>query len=74
MIIKCIFCNTLACIKNNYVFMQCICDDDFRIVPINDIKCGFHSDKVYLLEAEAFKNKIYEKSNEFKTQICNYCE
>lgn len=48
--INCIFCDTPAIIKKAHVYMKCMCDDDFRIVPLNEIKSGFYTDKVYLLE------------------------
>ena len=29
-----------------------MCDDDFRSAPVNEIKMGFHSEFVYLLDIQ----------------------
>ena len=37
-----------------------MCDEDLRIIPLEQIKYGFYKDKVYLFEA-AEGSTVYEK-------------
>lgn len=53
--------------------MRCMCDDEFRTARIDDIKYGFHSDRVYLLETSAKGDKVYDQTNECKTTFYNNC-
>lgn len=63
--INCIFCHTPAVIRNNNALMACMCDDEFRTAPIDQIKYGFHSDRVYLLEIN--REEKHEKNCDVKT-------
>jgi hypothetical protein len=73
MTINCIFCDTPAILRNNSVLMRCMCDDEFRTARIDDIKYGFHSDRVYLLETSTKGDKVYDQTNECKTTFHNNC-
>jgi hypothetical protein len=66
MIINCIFCNTTATVRHNYILMRCMCDDEFRAARVDDIKYGFHSDRVYLLETSTNGDIVYDQTSEFK--------
>ena len=48
--INCIFCHTPAIVRQSAILMKCMCDDEFRTARLDEIKYGFHNDKVYLLE------------------------
>jgi uncharacterized protein YlaI len=67
MIVKCIYCDTTAKIKNNNIFMLCLCDDEFRITTIDKIKSGNCKDKIYLLED--ISDPSSNKSNEIKIAV-----
>ena len=73
MTINCIFCDTPAILRNNCILMRCMCDDEFRTASIDDIKYGFHSDRVYLLETSTKGDKSYDQTNECKTTFHNNC-
>jgi len=68
--IHCIFCDTPAVIRNQNILMKCMCDDDFRTASIEQIKYGFHDDKVYLLDNQLKGSDVYEKKNS-RTSLCN---
>ena len=53
--------------------MRCMCDEEFRTASIDDIKYGFHSDRVYLLETSTKGDKSYDQTNECKTTFHNNC-
>ena len=61
--VHCIFCDTKAILRNNNVLMNCMCDDDFRTATIDNIKFGFHSDRVYLLTCAERITTDYEKKH-----------
>lgn len=65
--INCIFCHTPVIVRNNYALMACMCDDEFRITPVDQIKYGFHNDRVYLLEQA--KGVDYEQNGSIKKEI-----
>lgn len=67
MIVKCIYCDAAAKIKNNNIFMLCLCDDEFRITTIDKIKSGNFKDKIYLLED--ISSQSSNKSNEIEITI-----
>lgn len=71
MTVKCIFCNTTAIARNNFIFMRCMCDDEFRTALIDDIKYGFHADRVYLLETSTKGDNSYDQTHECKTAFYN---
>lgn len=73
MTVKCVFCDTTAIARNNFVLMKCMCDDEFRTARIDDIKYGFHSDHVYLLETSTKGDKCYDQTNECKKPFYNNC-
>lgn len=41
--------------------MCCVCDDDHRFLPIDDVLFGFHADKIYLLSDGV--NNVYDKKD-----------
>jgi hypothetical protein len=67
--INCIFCHTPAIIRNTSAFMNCMCDEEFRTATLDEIKFGFHSNRVYLLETT--KGVDNEEHGSIKKQI--YC-
>ena len=40
-------CDTASKIKYNYIFMNCLCNDDIRIIDINKYKLGYYNDYLY---------------------------
>lgn len=45
--IYCNMCDTASKIKYNYIFMNCLCNDDIRIIDINKYKLGYYNDYLY---------------------------
>ena len=53
--IKCTHCDTPAIIKNNMIKMACMCDDDRRILNLNDyIKQNKYEDYLYSMFNDDF--------------------
>lgn len=58
--INCKICDTPVVIRYANASFACMCDEDLRIIPLEQIKYGFYKDKVYLFEA-AEGSTVYEK-------------
>lgn len=53
--IKCTHCDSVAVIKNNMIKMTCMCDDDRRILHLNDyIKENKYVDYLYSMFNDDF--------------------
>lgn len=59
---NCACCHSPTKNAGNLIKMCCICDDDHRIIKIDDILMGFHKDKVYLLNSTY--NTVYDQKNQ----------
>jgi hypothetical protein len=71
--INCKFCDTQVLVKNEIIYMQCMCDEEFRMASLDKIKYGFHNDRVYLLDNTQERNCIYDQveQNKQKGSVCN---
>ncbi len=58
---NCAHCHLPTKNAGNIIKMCCICDDDHRIIKIDEILLGFHTDKVYLLTSTY--NTVYDQKN-----------
>jgi hypothetical protein len=54
--IRCSYCNTPAKIKGQYAYACCMCDDETRIVSLENIKSGWNKNSLYLSECQ---EKVY---------------
>lgn len=53
--IFCNYCKLQATIRNNKIYMKCHCDDDLRIISMEDkIK---HTDYLYILDSNILSSK-----------------
>ena len=50
--IQCAYCHKRTTNSGKLVKMCCMCDDEHRILHIEDVLLGIHSDKVYTLNEE----------------------
>lgn len=71
--INCIFCHSPVKLKKEYIWMTCMCDDEFRSAPLNEIKMGFHSDFVYLLEKSTKGIRNEKENNNACEEVSNCC-
>jgi len=46
--IHCNICNTKTSVKRGNIYMKCMCDDERRIIPLNEfINLKIHTDYLY---------------------------
>lgn len=65
----CIYCHHPTKNSGNFIKMCCICDDDTRLIQIDEILMGFHNDKVYLLSGNI--NNVYGENKNLLTGLYN---
>ena len=53
--IHCNYCDAKAIIKNGKIKMNCICDDEFRIIELNEHIEGKYEDYLYTMFNDNFE-------------------
>lgn len=60
--IRCNYCDTLAKIKGQFIYMNCDCCDDRRIININEhVEWNKHNDYLYSMISDDF---VYNEENQ----------
>jgi hypothetical protein len=53
--IRCNICDTLASVKNNFIYMRCHCCDERRIIQLNEhTDWNQHDDYLYSMMSDDF--------------------
>ena len=47
--IHCTYCDAQAVIKNNKIKMNCLCDDEIRVIDLNEHIVGNHIHTIYTM-------------------------
>jgi hypothetical protein len=54
--LACTICKTPLKKINNKIYFKCMCDEDIRIIPLNEIDSDNNKYKLYLFSVETLKN------------------